>query len=417
MQPQPPSRLKRLVARLLPLAVVGGVAYCLAPSKPPEWPPKAAAEAPPARSVYSWGLNHAGQLGVGTVKAAPLPTRLETLDSSRFDIVRVCASGLSSAALDSRGQLYTWGCGGNGRLGHADESDRLIPQRVETPLPLRDVALGEYHLAAVDVEGGLWTVGRGRGGQLGHGEARDALALRKVAGLEGKRAVQIAAGEAHTAVLTEDGEVYTFGSGFGGGLGHGERKDATAPRRVEALAGKRVRSVACGRDVSFFVTDDGIYACGSDDFGQLGLGKHERTVRVPLPIRNLGDLAVAQVAAGDFHAAAVTRDGALYTWGWNKEGNLGQGDTADQSLPRRLEGLPRIAKVACGGGHTAALSEAGELFVFGRGRDGQLGRGDLLESIAAYRTTPVRVEALKGKAVVDVACGRDHTLALAAERR
>ena len=77
--------------------------------------------------------------------------------------------------------------------------------------------------------------------------------------------------------------------------------------------------------------------------------------------------------------------------------------------------VQQLLQAACGGGHTVLLTDAGETWCFGRGRSGQLGRADSLESIAAYRTTPVSVDFFKkeGWRPVQVACGADHTVVLA----
>ena len=78
-----------------------------------------------------------------------------------------------------------------------------------------------------------------------------------------------------------------------------------------------------------------------------------------------------------------------------------------------LEFNKKIASVDCGSSHAGFVTTDGELYMFGRGREGQLGRADMLESSVSYRVTPQRVEHLKGKKVVSVSCGGDHTLALA----
>jgi len=128
-------------------------------------------------------------------------------------------------------------------------------------------------------------------------------------------------------------------------------------------------------------------------------------------------LLLTQVDAGLYHAAAVTEDGRLYTWGYGKDGQCGHGDRAIHSpIPRHVSSLSqRALSVSCGDGHTAVVCEGGSLFIFGRGRDGQLGRGDELESVASYRTEPQPVEFFRKQKlfVEEVALGGYHSMVLA----
>jgi alpha-tubulin suppressor-like RCC1 family protein len=99
----------------------------------------------------------------------------------------------------------------------------------------------------------------------------------------------------------------------------------------------------------------------------------------------------------------------VFTWGLNKDGQLGHGDNHNLTTPAvvgALEGTA-VVKVAAGAGHSAFVAENGVLFMCGRGRSGQLGRGDQLESLAAQRTLPVEVAFFKTSQndIVDIALG------------
>ena len=101
---------------------------------------------------------------------------------------------------------------------------------------------------------------------------------------------------------------------------------------------------------------------------------------------------VADVFCGEEHAALLTTEGHVYTWGYGHDGQLGHGAKTHLGTPKQIEDFPHKAKkVACGGGHTAILTDLGELYLFGLGRDGQLGKGDVLESAAASRYAPTKV--------------------------
>ena len=98
------------------------------------------------------------------------------------------------------------------------------------------VACGEYHTTVLTEGGGVYTFGRGFDGQLGHGNRENQLAPRRVpeAGFNGERVVMVAAGDAHTVALSEAGHVFTWGCGECGQLGHNDEEDQRAPRQVEA---------------------------------------------------------------------------------------------------------------------------------------------------------------------------------------
>ena len=99
----------------------------------------------------------------------------------------------------------------------------------------------------------------------------------------------------------------------------------------------------------------------------------------------------------------------------SQEGQLGHGNKSDLRTPKLLEFNDKIARVACGNGHTAFITDKGDLYLFGRGREGQLGREGMIESAATYRTVPTKVESLRNRKIIQVACGDYHTLALTEE--
>jgi alpha-tubulin suppressor-like RCC1 family protein len=128
----------------------------------------------------------------------------------------------------------------------------------------------------------------------------------------------------------------------------------------------------------------------------------------------LSGKGLTKVLAGEYHSVAIAGNGEVYTWGCGSSGQLGHGDRSDLGIPKKVAALKDVAIVdgAAGGNHTLLLAADGRVFAFGKGRNGQLGRGDHLESIAAYRTTPMEVDALEGATVVQLSAGSDHSLAL-----
>ncbi|KAL3648773.1 hypothetical protein CASFOL_005176 [Castilleja foliolosa] len=172
--------------------------------------------------------------------------------------------------------------------------------------------------------------------------------------------LQIACGVRHIALVTRQGEVFTWGEESGGRLGHGIEKDFSRPKLVESLAVTSVDFVSCG----------------------------------------------------EFHTSALSASGDLYTWGdgAHNVGVLGHGNDVSHWIPKRvsgsLEGL-QVLSVACGTWHSALATSAGKLFTFGDGMFGALGHGNR-ESV----TNPKEVQSLSGLKAVAVSCGVWHTAAI-----
>lgn len=152
--------------------------------------------------------------------------------------------------LTTDGQVYTWGRGDDGRLGHGDNGWKYVP-RIAQSLSgqvIVQVTCGSYHTAAVASNGDLFTWGGGMYGKLGHGDESGHSTPRRVEGLVGLTVSQIACGSRHTAVLTSTGALYTWGDKENGVAGHGDTDGHQyTPKLLERMAGKRVIQLsACG---------------------------------------------------------------------------------------------------------------------------------------------------------------------------
>jgi alpha-tubulin suppressor-like RCC1 family protein len=363
--------------------------------------------------LTTFGLNLIGQLGQGHERPADRPYPVEALAGKQ--IVYVAAGDSCTAAISRQGDLYTWGSGEYGKLGHSDDSNENLPRLVESlkGKNIVKVSVGGNHMSAIDKDGNLYCWGRAA--CAGFGGLEHVYTPTLIQGdLSREKVISVSCGRSHTAAVTESGQVWTWGYGYEGELGHGEKSSQLQPKRVESL--NKVVDVACGRDFTIFVCEDGLYSCGADDYGQLGLGRShgERFVQTPRSLSGTGLSEIVAISAGDYHVCAIGRDGLVYTWGLGREGQLGHGEKADCSLAKPVDGLRNfeVIQVACGGGHTAAVTRDGVLYTWGRGRDGQLGRGGELESIASYRTSPVQVTSLPAGTVLQVSLGSDHSAVL-----
>jgi len=219
---------------------------------------------------------------------------------------------------------------------------------------------------------------------------------------DGCYASDVHCGEYSMTVLTTEGEVLTCGSGSYGRLGNLETVDQLYLEPVELMGAEDVAQIAGGHAFSLALNSGGIiHAWGSNNEGQLGTGMGLAAdmysmESLPRPIEgNLEGRKVVRVAAGHAHAAAVTDDGALFTWGMNY--------THEPKLETSLL-HSKIVDVACGRYYTLALDEEGRLHSMGKGKTGVLGLAST--KVSAF---PVLVEGIPtGERVVSMSCGWAH---------
>jgi len=324
--------------------------------------------------------------------------------------------------------LFSFGDNQCGELGTGDSTNRLTPTRVDGLGPVRQVAVSNFHTGIVTDDGNLFMCGNGDHGRLGLGNMEDqgferrerfnlatpTLVPRAV--FDGEAVLMVACGNVHTAVVTEGGNVYTFGCDISGACGHKESRIChMVPKRVPAAGfhGERIVMVAAAASHTVALSDAGhVFTCGRNLYGQLGHGdqsKQSAFVQVD-PMQFNGEVVEFVATGVSHHTVAITAGGRLYTWGHGGSGQLGHGDTDFRLVPTLVEagefvGL-RVTMAACGALHTLIVTQDGSLWACGRGNNGRLG----LNTING-QSVFVRVEI--DTKIVAVAAGLHHSLAVA----
>lgn len=205
-----------------------------------------------ATEVYSWGSGTNYQLGTGNAHIQKLPGKVDALHGAYIKIIT--ASKFHSIAVSSSGELYTWGFGRGGRLGHPDfdihsgQAAVITPRVVTSGLGSRRVkavAAAKHHTVIATETGEVFTWGSNREGQLGYTSVDTQPTPKRVSCLR-VRIVAVAAANKHTAAVAESGEVFTWGCNKEGQLGYGTSNSASnyAPRMVEYLKGKAFKGVS-----------------------------------------------------------------------------------------------------------------------------------------------------------------------------
>lgn len=354
--------------------------------------------------VLAWGCGNDGQLGLGpryvghsVHKPVPIPCFV----TSGVTITKVSGGSRHVLALDSNGRVYSWGWGQCGQLGLGNLRRCNEPRRIDLGVDsvITHISAGGCHSAMLADAGTLLVCGDNSYGQLGLGDLLvghhiliPTPVLFQASVLhDGDQIRDVSCGGAHTAAVTRDGAVLTWGRGDSGQLGIGKawllsitepgRLGVRTPRRVDFPEGAgRAVCVAAGAFHTAAVTESGqLYTWGKEDHGMLGL-HHGRDLHRP----NLVDMPapVVQVACGGWHTMAIDNTGALHAFGRGEYGRLGLGDDRGRLAPTKVPDVPAVARVSCGGTHTVLRTRDGRVAVAGRGDHGRLGRGTKDTSLA-----------------------------------
>eukprot|EP00258_Populus_trichocarpa_P048386 XP_024464405.1 PH, RCC1 and FYVE domains-containing protein 1 [Populus trichocarpa] len=322
--------------------------------------------------IFSWGEESGGRLGHGVDSDVMHPKLIDALSNTNIELV-ACGE-YHTCAVTLSGDLYTWGDGtyNFGLLGHGNEVSHWVPKRVNGPLEgihVSSISCGPWHTAVVTSAGQLFTFGDGTFGVLGHGDRKSISLPKEVESLKGLRTVQAACGVWHTAAVIEvmvgnssssncsSGKLFTWGDGDKGRLGHGDKEAKLVPTCVAALVEPNFCQVACGHSLTVARTTSGhVYTMGSPVYGQLG----NPLADGKLPTRVEGKLSksfVEEIACGAYHVAVLTSKTEVYTWGKGANGRLGHGDTDDRNSPSLVEALKdkQVKSIACGTSFTAAI--------------------------------------------------------------
>jgi alpha-tubulin suppressor-like RCC1 family protein len=346
--------------------------------------------------VYSFGKGSVGQLGHGDRENQYSPKWIESLDLAASRVIQIQAGYFHTLVLTDSGDVFTFGSGAEGQLGHGDLLSQFTPKLLSSEEldghRVTQVAAGSFHSLLLTESGQVFSFGLTLNGALGyetpaHQNHQSIPKQIELEGLNGHRVTQVAAGSFHSLLLTDSGQVFSFGNGAQGQLGFEDSQNLPrwTPKRIEseALEDQKVIQIAAGSFHSLLLTESGqVFSFGDSSYGQLGLGEtRDRDPWTPTRIESdlLRDEKVIQVVAGSFHSLLVTESGQVFAFGNGTYGQLGNGNLQIQSIPQPIDPSKfndsKITRAAAGLFHSLFLTENGDLFSFGSSSDGQLGIG------------------------------------------
>lgn len=391
-------------------------------------------------TAWGWGFNAYGQLGSGTLNdsTAPIST-VPTLSS----VIEVAGGGFHGLALQSSGSSTVWAWGDNvfGQLGDSTFIQRNLPVQVNSSTwssfgEVIDIAAGGDHSLAVTLNGTttpfngpttIWAWGSNDFGQLGNGlglisvpdvnpapgPVVDPSGIGFFPSNASTTVTALAAGQWHSLALTSTNgttTVWAWGNNEFGQLGEGTNNSTSTPVQVNGgLSGLTVIAIAAGDRHSLALTVSGasstVWAWGNNDFGQLGDGTTSST-STPAQVLNLPDGVIA-IAAGAFHSLALTSGGAIYAWGDNAYGQLGNNTIISELTPVLISSPTNVTRIAAGTEASLALTDDGTstaLWAWG------YYWGPSSSLVPAPVTIPGGYNVLNGTSTIDA--GGHHNLAI-----
>ena len=329
-----------------------------------------------------------------SIKNAATMSKVMALGLLLATLVVVALSVAPARAAVTPGKVSAWGDNGHGHLGNGrSDAARNTPMAVSNLGGVKSVKAGCHHSLALKRDGTVRAWGYNAFGQLGDGTNSRRTVPVKV---KIKNVKAIAAGCDHNLALKKDGTVWAWGYGYYGQLGNGRCRASSNIRvRVDNLgAGTRAR--AAGKNFSLALTGDNrVRSWGYNAEGELGNGTSgpDTNRARPVPVRNLANVRMISTDSYADHSLALLANGTVRAWGGNYYGALGDGTAANfRTKPVVVSKLSGVRAIAAGGFHSLALLESGRVRSWGYNSAGQLGND--AHGSGTNRSTPVAVKGL-----------------------
>jgi alpha-tubulin suppressor-like RCC1 family protein len=342
--------------------------------------------------TYTSGDNEHGALSKGDTTRRTTPRLVTSFLTSAVRVLK-CAAGAQHTLWLTEQGVFAAGANHSGQLGLGDDAPRTVrtalcvaPNRLAAG-SVFDVACGNAVSAALLLSGAVLTWGAARHGLLAHGADPSGvlcdLRLPTIVDVLAEERVKcLVFGTSHALALVAPRDEYdhtrvlAWGDNSHGQLGVPDIKTRLLPRNIETLSLAGISHIAAGNYHSCAIADGTLYVWGGGHHGQLGLGRDVETIDVPRPLTNLFAKPVRRVECGALHTIVLCCDrepepfGAddgrqagdthVYTFGFNRQWQLGVGHNSNQNTPQRNAVFDKyiVQQIAAGGNTSAALVRA-----------------------------------------------------------
>lgn len=315
-------------------------------------------------TLWAWGNNGQGQLGIGSFVSKRIPTQIGTDNNW----VKIATGNYHSIALKANGTIWTWGQNSYGQLGDGTTATRTAPVQIGTGTDWVSVASGDNYIVALKSNGTLWAWGRNIRGQLGDGTTIDKSSPVQIGTANNWKT--IAPGSEHTFAIKTDGTLWGWGDNLTYQLGDGTQVSKTSPIQIGTAT--NWKSVAGGSVHSLGIKTDGtLWSWGYNFYGQLGNGTKAINY-TPIQVGTETNWR-SIVANYDYSSVAIKTDGTLWTWGRNNSGQLGDGTTIDRLIPTKIGDATDRQVIAANVDNIVVINTNGLLSTCGNNTYGQLG--------------------------------------------
>ncbi|MBI3510186.1 MAG: T9SS type A sorting domain-containing protein [Bacteroidetes bacterium] len=285
-------------------------------------------------TLWAWGDNSTGELGNGNNASSNIPVQVTNWTTG---YVSVDAGFDHLLAIKPDGTVWSWGTNTYGQLGIGNFSNSNVPVHVLGLTGIIAVSAGNGNSLALKNDGTVWAWGLNHSGQLGIGDtANRNLPVQ----INITNIISISAGYAHSLFLRNDSTVWGSGWNVYGQLGTGNNISSNTPVQSTGLSGIISITAGCGHS-NALKSDGTIWAWGENMSGELGDGNGEFASNVPVAVAFLN--GVSTIGIGGRQSFALKNDGTFWTWGQNNYGQLGNGNTNDSPVPVELNGFCQVA--------------------------------------------------------------------------
>jgi alpha-tubulin suppressor-like RCC1 family protein len=318
-------------------------------------------------TLWSWGNNSFGQLGLGNRTSFSQPIQVGILSYWS----QVANKNTFTAAIQSNGTLWSWGANSYGQLGRSSQTDVSSPIQVGLLSSWNQIATGSFFLLAIQSPGTLWACGYNSSGQLGQNNLTNRSSPVQVGTLSSW--AKISCGQSYWLAIQSNGTLWSCGENFFGQLGLSDQTNRSSP--VQVGTESYWTQIACGARESAAIQSNGtLWTWGSNSFSQLGLNTSTLS-NVFSPVQ-VGTLSVwRQVTIGFNSTMAIQSNGTLWGWGLNSWGQLGLNTQQflTVSSPIQSGTSSNWTQVFAGLGMCYGTQNNGSLWSWGVNSFGQLG--------------------------------------------
>ena len=317
--------------------------------------------------LFTWGVDTEGRLGIGSKNTDKNDDDDETeyLSEIRYQrtpmmvnfpsvytkIIKIACGYAHSLALASTHQVYSWGSGKYGCLGHKSSMNAYEPKLIEYDINSKpfehvySISCGMHFSMALDELGNVYSWGCGNAGRLGHSDENSVGNPKIIQFFDSEKIkiMSIACGDTHAAGISTSKELFSWGAGNNGMLGHGNYYDNKTPTVIEFFKKIKIDQVFCGSGNSMAISSDyRIYAWGKNSHGMLGVPNYvDKNLLTPTQVIFKTDdinATVNEISLGSMHTMFLLSNGTVYTVGNTISGILGINDVVDKIIiPRKIE--------------------------------------------------------------------------------